>query len=71
MSPYSVLMESKVEQLLQPSNALPLPGTEAYEELPQFPKHSPLPFRRTIRRQDLRLIVPPGRNDDLRNGASR
>lgn len=58
MSPYSVLMESKVEQLLQPSNALPLPGTEAYEELPQFPKHSPLPFRRTIRRQDLRLIVP-------------
>jgi len=26
--------------------ALPLPGTEAYESLPQFPKGSPLPFRR-------------------------
>ncbi|PTD99459.1 helix-turn-helix transcriptional regulator [Pandoraea apista] len=51
-------MESDVEQLLQTSNALPLPGTEAYEELPQFPKCSPLPFRRTIRRQELRLIVP-------------
>lgn len=58
MSPCSVLMESDVEQLLQTSNALPLPGTEAYEELPQFPKCSPLPFRRTIRRQELRLIVP-------------
>lgn len=51
-------MESDVEQLSQTSNALPLPGTEAYEDLPQFPKPSPLPFRRTIRRQDLRLIVP-------------
>lgn len=37
---------------------LPLPGTEAYEGLPQFPKHSPLPFRRTIRRHELRQIVP-------------
>lgn len=37
---------------------LPLPGTAAYEALPQFPKHSPLPFRRTIRRHELRLIVP-------------
>ncbi|HDR9224243.1 TPA: AlpA family transcriptional regulator [Burkholderia vietnamiensis] len=51
-------MESDVEQLSQTSNALPLPGTETYEELPQFPKPSPLPFRRTIRRQELRLIVP-------------
>jgi len=51
-------MESEVEQLSQTSDALPLPGTEAYEELPQFPKRSPLPFRRTIRRQELRLIVP-------------
>ena len=50
-------MESEVEQLSQTSNALPLPGTEAYEALPQFPK-SPLPFRRTIRRQELRQIVP-------------
>lgn len=37
---------------------LPLPNTEAYEELPQFPKRSPLPFRRTIRRNELRQIVP-------------
>lgn len=50
-------MESVVEQLSQTSNARPLPGTEGYEALPQFPK-SPLPFRRTIRRQELRLIVP-------------
>lgn len=51
-------MESEVEQLSQISNMPPLPGTEAYETLPQFPKHSPLPFRRTIRRQELRQIVP-------------
>ena len=51
-------MESEVEQLSQTSNALPLPGTEAYEALPQFPKRSPLPFRRTIRRHELRQIVP-------------
>ena len=57
MFPCNVLMESEVEQLSQTSNALPLPGTEAYEALPQFPK-SPLPFRRTIRRQELRQIVP-------------
>lgn len=37
---------------------LPLPDTEAYEVLPQFPKHSLLPFRRTIRRNELRQIVP-------------
>lgn len=37
---------------------LALPGTEAYEALPQFPKRSPLPFRRTIRRHELRQIVP-------------
>ncbi len=55
-----------MEQSSQASNAtgidtgqsLPLPGTEAYEALPQFPKSSLLPFRRTIRRQELRQIVP-------------
>ena len=36
-------MESDVEQLSQTSNALPLPGTDAYEDLPQFPKRSPFP----------------------------
>ncbi|MFY3602336.1 helix-turn-helix transcriptional regulator [Achromobacter xylosoxidans] len=61
-------MESEVEHLSQTTNAagidndigrsLPLPGTETYEALPQFPKRSALPFRRTIRRQELRQIVP-------------
>lgn len=59
-------MESEVKQLSQTSHpanidtgqSLPLPGTEAYEALPQFPKRSALPFRRTIRRQELRQIVP-------------
>ena len=66
MSPCSVLMEFEVEQLPQASRAagidagqpLPHPGTEAYEALPQFPKRKPLPFRRTIRRKELRQIVP-------------
>lgn len=66
MTPWNKFMESRVEQLPQASNTagigagqpLPLPGTEGYEALPQFPKRSPLPFRRTIRRQELRQIVP-------------
>lgn len=37
---------------------LPKPGTTAYEELPQFVTKPPLPFRRTIRRQELHQIVP-------------
>ena len=36
----------------------PHPGTEGYDKLPQFPARFPLPFRRTIRRQELRQIVP-------------
>ncbi|EPD42369.1 MULTISPECIES: helix-turn-helix transcriptional regulator [Delftia] len=59
-------MEFEVEQLSPASNtadidagqSLPLPGTAAYEALPQFPKRSPLPFRRTIRRRELRQMVP-------------
>ena len=55
-----------MEHLRQASHAagtrdrqsLPLPGTEAYEALPQFPQRSPLPFRRTIRRPELHQIVP-------------
>lgn len=39
-------------------SALPLPGSNAYYGLPQFPKHGVLPFRRTIRRHELRQIVP-------------
>ncbi|WP_186116382.1 helix-turn-helix transcriptional regulator [Burkholderia gladioli] len=59
-------MESKVKQLQQAvraagvtsSRPLPKPGTEVYEALPHYPKRSVLPFRRTIRRQELRQIVP-------------
>lgn len=40
------------------SVSTPLPGSNAYDELPQFPRHHILPFRRTIRRQELRQIVP-------------
>ncbi|WP_179588782.1 helix-turn-helix transcriptional regulator [Pigmentiphaga litoralis] len=35
-----------------------MPGLDAYDQLPQFPKRSVLPFRRTIRRQELRQTVP-------------
>lgn len=38
--------------------SLPLPGSDAYSQLPQFPKHHVLPFHRTIRRHELRQIVP-------------
>ncbi|SHI10280.1 helix-turn-helix transcriptional regulator [Pollutimonas bauzanensis] len=37
---------------------MPLPDSDAYGDLPQFPKGGVLPFRRTIRRQELRQIVP-------------
>ena len=61
-----LLMEPVVEYLPPPahtldldaSRSLPLPGADGYEKLPQFPKRSPLPFRRTIRRPELRQIVP-------------
>lgn len=59
-------MEFEVKNLSRVSNVqgtahgqpLPVPGTGAYEALPQFPKLSPLPFRCTIRRHELRQIVP-------------
>ncbi|MFU4612940.1 helix-turn-helix transcriptional regulator [Pseudomonas aeruginosa] len=35
-----------------------LPGSEGYDDLPQYPQRVVLPFRRTIRRQELRQIVP-------------
>ncbi|MBV7460533.1 MULTISPECIES: AlpA family transcriptional regulator [unclassified Acidovorax] len=41
-----------------PPAPLPLPGSSGYDDLPQFPKHGVLPFRRTIRRHELRQIVP-------------
>lgn len=47
----------KAEIPAQPAS-LPLPGSNAYGDLSQFVKHGVLPFRRTIRRQDLQQIVP-------------
>ena len=49
--------DSSAEMRPQPV-PLPLPGSNAYSDLPQFPKHGVLPFRRTIRRHELRQIVP-------------
>ena len=42
----------------RPRQPLPIPGTPEYEELPQYVEKPPLPFRRTIRRQELHQIVP-------------
>ncbi|HBN9689303.1 Prophage CP4-57 regulatory protein (AlpA) [compost metagenome] len=55
--PRQTSRDSSAEEHPQPVS-LPLPGADTYDDLPQFPKHSVLPFRRTIRRQDLRQIVP-------------
>ncbi|MEG8063822.1 AlpA family transcriptional regulator [Xanthomonas hortorum pv. gardneri] len=43
---------------LPPKASIPYPGTDGYDDLPQFSAKIPLPFRRTIRRQDLHQIVP-------------
>lgn len=43
---------------VQQRPSLPRPGTAEYEELPQYVKKPPLPFRRTIRRHELHQIVP-------------
>jgi prophage regulatory protein len=40
------------------SSPLPHPGRAGYDDIPQFPTTAPLPFRRTIRRHELRQIVP-------------
>jgi prophage regulatory protein len=37
--------------------SVPLPGSDAYDDFPQFPGSSVLPFRRIIRRHELRQIV--------------
>jgi prophage regulatory protein len=47
--------ENKVSS--QPKQA-PLPGSDDYDNLPQFAAKFPLPFRRTIRRHELHQIVP-------------
>ena len=51
-------MESNVEQLSQTSNALPLARAGAYGEPPKIQKCKPLSFLRTVRRQELWLVVP-------------
>ena len=57
-SPLQKINRDDGAEALPQSVSAPLPGSDAYKELPQFPKRSALPFRRTIRRQDLRQIVP-------------
>lgn len=47
-----------IRNSVQSITSLPYPGTKEYAELPQFPKDSFLPFRRTIRRRELHQIVP-------------
>ena len=42
----------------EPQAHAPYPGTDGYDNLPQFPAKFPLPFRRTIRRHELHQIVP-------------
>ena len=42
----------------EPQARAPHPGTDGYDNLPQFPAKFPLPFRRTIRRHELHQIVP-------------
>lgn len=51
-------METIRNQHPQSHAQLPKPGTEEYDQLPQFLTASPLPFRRTIRRKELHQIVP-------------
>lgn len=48
----------------------PFPGTDNYDNLPQFPTKSPLPFRRTIRRHELHQIVPLAETTKWSNAAS-
>ncbi|RQT75839.1 helix-turn-helix transcriptional regulator [Burkholderia cepacia] len=63
---HKICRESDVEHLskvfkapdIEPKSSLSVPRTKDYDALPQFPKGSPLPFRRTIRRSELRQIVP-------------
>lgn len=43
---------------VQQRSSLPRPGTAEHEGLPQYVEKSPLPFIRTIRRQELHQIVP-------------
>ncbi|EPJ2922873.1 AlpA family phage regulatory protein [Pseudomonas aeruginosa] len=48
---------SNAEDTTRPT-PVSLPGSDAYDDLPQFPKRGVLPFRRTIRRHELRQIIP-------------
>ena len=49
----------ETEDLAAPNHRpLPIPGTQDYAALNQIPASGPLPFRRTIRRHELRQLVP-------------
>lgn len=54
----TVQFTNTVQAEQMPGLVPPLPGSAAYAELPQFLATKTLPFRRTIRRQELRQIVP-------------
>jgi prophage regulatory protein len=56
-NPLQISRDNSGEDSSRPSS-LPLPNSDAYNNLPQFPERSALPFRRTIRRHELRQIVP-------------
>ena len=42
----------------EPQAHAPYPGTDGYDNLPQFPAKLPVSFRRTIRRHELHQIGP-------------
>ena len=54
----SILLHANIGNNDTRESPPPLPGSDDYDELPQFPKRGPLPFRRTIRRLEQRKIVP-------------
>ncbi|MEK7946197.1 AlpA family phage regulatory protein [Pigmentiphaga sp. YJ18] len=58
MASYPLQPACRDDEAQEPSYSVPLPGSGAYDEVPQFAKQGILPFRRTIRRQELHQIVP-------------
>ncbi len=51
-------MHTLLQPLSESSPALTHPAVAGYDDLPRFLSKAPLPFRRTIRRHELRQIVP-------------
>lgn len=46
------------DETAPPRSHVPCPGAAGYDDLRQIPTKHPLPFRRTIRRDELRQVVP-------------